>query len=87
MSMIETAEIVAERYGISRERQDEYALESQRRTAAAQQANKFKDEIVPLPHEDEEDRQGERHGIDRRLHSRLATNAIARTRRSKACAR
>jgi acetyl-CoA C-acetyltransferase len=49
MSMIETAEIVAERYGISRERQDEYALESQRRTAAAQMANKFDDEIVPLP--------------------------------------
>jgi acetyl-CoA C-acetyltransferase len=48
MSMIETAEIVAERYNISRERQDEYALESQRRTAAAQQANKFADEIVPL---------------------------------------
>jgi acetyl-CoA C-acetyltransferase len=48
MSMLETAEIVAERYSISRERQDEYALESQRRTAAAQQAQKFKDEIVPL---------------------------------------
>ncbi|HEX3809803.1 MAG TPA: acetyl-CoA C-acyltransferase [Rhizomicrobium sp.] len=48
MSMIETAEVVAERYGISRERQDEYALESQRRTAAAQQAGKFKDEIIPV---------------------------------------
>ena len=48
MSMIETAEIVAERYGVSRERQDEYALESQRRTAAAQQAQKFADEIVPM---------------------------------------
>ena len=48
MSMIETAEIVAERYGISRERQDRYALESQRRTAAAQQAGRFDDEIVPL---------------------------------------
>jgi acetyl-CoA C-acetyltransferase len=48
MAMIETAEIVAERYKVSRERQDEYALESQRRTAAAQQANRFKDEIVPL---------------------------------------
>ncbi|HEY1709292.1 MAG TPA: acetyl-CoA C-acyltransferase [Rhizomicrobium sp.] len=48
MAMIETAEIVAERYRISRDRQDEYALESQRRTAAAQQANRFKDEIVPL---------------------------------------
>ncbi len=49
MSMIETAEIVAERYGVSRESQDRYALESQRRTAAAQQAGRFKDEIVPLP--------------------------------------
>src|SRR5690242_6913423 len=48
MSMIETAEIVAERYGISRERADEYALESQKRTAAAQAAGKFDDEIVPL---------------------------------------
>jgi acetyl-CoA C-acetyltransferase len=48
MSMIETAEIVADRYKISRERQDAYALESQRRTAAAQQSGKFKDEIVPL---------------------------------------
>jgi len=48
MSMLETAELVAERYNISRERQDEYALESQRRTAAAQQAGRFNDEIVPL---------------------------------------
>jgi acetyl-CoA C-acetyltransferase len=48
MSMIETAEVVADRYKVSRERQDRYALESQRRTAAAQQAQKFKDEIVPL---------------------------------------
>lgn len=46
--MIETAELVAERYGISREAQDEYALESQRRTAAAQEAGRFDDEIVPL---------------------------------------
>ena len=48
MTMIETAEIVAERYGISRERQDQYALQSQQRTAAAQAAGKYKDEIVPL---------------------------------------
>ncbi|MDN5715974.1 MAG: acetyl-CoA C-acyltransferase [Janibacter sp.] len=48
MSMLETAEVVAQRYGISRERQDEYALESQRRTAAAQEAGAFDDEIVPL---------------------------------------
>ncbi len=48
MTMIETAEIVAERYKISRERQDEYALLSQQRTAAAQAAGVFNDEIVPL---------------------------------------
>jgi acetyl-CoA C-acetyltransferase len=48
MTMIETAEIVAQRYGISRERQDEYALQSQQRTAAAQGSGKYQDEIVPL---------------------------------------
>ncbi|MGE5511801.1 MAG: acetyl-CoA C-acyltransferase [Bacteroidota bacterium] len=47
-SMIQTADNVAKRYKISREVQDEYGLESQRRTAAAQQAGKFDDEIVPL---------------------------------------
>ena len=49
MPMIETADIVAERYGVSREAQDEYALQSQQRTAAAQAAGLFKDEIVPMP--------------------------------------
>ncbi len=49
LPMIDTAENVAKRYKVSREAQDEYALESQRRTAAAQQAARFKDEIVPLP--------------------------------------
>ena len=48
IQMIETAEIVSERYGISREAQDAYALESQQRTAKAQQAGLFADEIVPL---------------------------------------
>ncbi len=48
MSMLETAEVVAERYKISRERQDEYSLECQRRTAAAIQGNRFSDEIVPF---------------------------------------
>jgi len=48
MTMIETAEIVAERYGVSRDRQDEYALQSQQRTAAAQASGKYKDEIVAL---------------------------------------
>lgn len=46
--MIETAEIVAERYGISREAQDEYALQSQQRTAAAQDQGLFADEIVAM---------------------------------------
>jgi acetyl-CoA C-acetyltransferase len=49
MPMIETADIVAARYGVKREDQDAYALESQRRTAAGQQAGRFKDEIAPLP--------------------------------------
>ncbi len=48
MSMLETAEIVAERYGVSRESQDEFAFQSQQRTAIAQQAGKFDDEIVAL---------------------------------------
>lgn len=48
MPMLQTAETVAQRYGISREAQDEYALQSQQRTAAAQAAGKFDNEIVPV---------------------------------------
>jgi acetyl-CoA acetyltransferase family protein len=48
MPMLQTAETVARRYGISRERQDEYALKSQQRTAAAQAAGRFDDEIIPV---------------------------------------
>jgi acetyl-CoA C-acetyltransferase len=48
MPMIDTAEIVAQRYEISREAQDAYALQSQQRTAAGQEAGRFDDEIVPL---------------------------------------
>lgn len=48
MVMIETAEIVADRYGISRQAQDEFAALSQQRAAAAQTAGKFADEIVPI---------------------------------------
>ena len=48
MSMLETAEVVAKRYNISREAMDEFGLQSQLRTAAAQQAGRFDDEIVPL---------------------------------------
>jgi acetyl-CoA C-acetyltransferase len=48
MPMIETADIVAKRYGISRERQDEYSLMSQQRTAAAQKAGRLDQEIVAM---------------------------------------
>ncbi len=48
-SMIETADLVARRYQITRDRQDEFACESQRRTAAAQEAGRFDAEIVPVP--------------------------------------
>ena len=48
MPMLQTAEIVAQRYGISREEQDEYGYQSQMRTAAAQAAGKFDDEIISI---------------------------------------
>jgi len=48
MSMLETAEVVGKRYGIGRDAQDEYGLQSQQRTAAAQEAGLFDDEIVPM---------------------------------------
>lgn len=48
MAMIDTAEIVARRYGVSRARQDAYALQSQQRTAAAQATGRFDEEIIPV---------------------------------------
>jgi acetyl-CoA C-acetyltransferase len=48
MPMLDTAEVVSKRYNISRETQDEYSLESQRRTASAQQGGRFKEEIAPI---------------------------------------
>ena len=48
MPMLKTAEVVAKRYNISREAQDAYGLQSQMRTAAAQEAGKFDDEIIPI---------------------------------------
>jgi acetyl-CoA C-acetyltransferase len=48
MPMLDTAEVVASRYGVSRDVQDDYAYQSQMRTAAAQQAGRFDDEIVPI---------------------------------------
>ena len=48
MAMIETADIVAKRYGISREAQDRFSVESQRKTAEAQEAGRYREEIVPI---------------------------------------
>src|SRR6056297_833240 len=48
MAMLETAEVVSDRYGISREAQDAYSLPSQQRTASAQAEGRFDDEIVPM---------------------------------------
>jgi acetyl-CoA C-acetyltransferase len=48
MPMIDTADIVAERYGVSRDAQDAYSLQSQQRTAAAQAAGRYDAEIVPM---------------------------------------
>ncbi|MBN3841491.1 MULTISPECIES: acetyl-CoA C-acyltransferase [Burkholderia] len=47
-NMLQTAENVAKRYGISKERQDEYGVQSQLRAAAAQEAGRFRDEIAPI---------------------------------------
>jgi acetyl-CoA C-acetyltransferase len=49
LSMLETAEVVAERYDVARDVQDAFALESQQRTAAAQASGRFDEEIVPMP--------------------------------------
>ena len=48
MSMLDTAEVVAERYDTSREQQDEHSLESQRRTASAYQGGRFDEEPAPI---------------------------------------
>ena len=50
MPMLQTAQTVADRYNVSREAQDEYGLQSQQRTAAAQEAGLFDDEIVSVSH-------------------------------------
>lgn len=49
MPMLQTAEVVAERYNVKREAQDEYALQSQERTAAGQEAGRFDQELAPMP--------------------------------------
>ncbi len=70
MAMIETAEIVAERYNVSREYQDEYSFRSQQRIAAAQQGGLFKDEIVPMKTKMKVVNKETGEEFDRRLHGR-----------------
>ena len=82
MPMIETAEIVAKRYGISREAQDEYALQSQQRTAAAQAEGRFDAEIVPVTAKMGQG-QGDRRVVDAGV-TLARTRAIAPRPRSKA---
>ena len=78
MAMIETAEVVGERYNVSREAQDELSANSQARTAQAQAEGKFDDEIVPLTatmkFQNKENRRGERIGD----HAGQKMKAIAR---------
>ena len=69
MSMLETAEVVAKRYGIGRDAQDEYALESQRRTAAAQEAGRFDAEIVAISTDEAGGRPGDESGLLRGGHA------------------
>ena len=88
MVMGETAEVVAKRYSISREAQDEYSLPSQQRTARAQQEGFFAGEIAPM--------QVTRAVLDKKTGEvvrtrgsllRPETNATVRTRRWKGCSR
>ena len=73
-SMGETAENVAERWGVSRERQDEFALESHRRSVAAIEAGRFADQIVPV---EVQGRKGEVTIVDRDEHPRADTSVEA----------
>ncbi len=73
-SMGETAENVAERYGVDRERQDAFALESQRRAVAAIEAGRFDDQIVPV---EVAGRKGETTTVSRDEHPRADTSAEA----------
>ena len=81
MTMLETAEIVAERYQVTRERQDEYALQSQQRTAAAQAAGRFDAEIVPLGDHHEGHRQSDRRHLRQADHAEAGRRQRAPTRR------
>ena len=83
MPMIDTAEVVAKRYGITREAQDEYALPSQQRTAAGQKAGSFDAEIVPM-HDQEASSHKDTGESVRGSHAEARTRATAPTPRSRA---
>ena len=70
MAMIDTAEVVSKRYKISREAQDEYSLQSQQRTAEAQQAGRFDAEIISIHRDQGVPRQGYRQDDAERNHPR-----------------
>ena len=86
MVMGDTAEVVAKRYKISRQAQDEYSLVSQQRTARAQQEGFFAGEIAPMKVTRAvlDKKTGERIG-DAKKSAATATSATAPTRRSKGC--
>ncbi len=84
--MLYTADYVAKNYGVSRERQDEYALQSQQRTAAAQAAGRFDAEIVPLAVVESRTGQGRAAASPSSASSSRRTKAIALTRRSQGLA-
>ena len=69
MPMLQTAEVVADRYGISRDRMDDYALQSQQRTAAGQQNGAFAEEIVPVTATMGVKDKGDGRGLDDRDHA------------------
>ena len=84
MAMGDTAEVVAKRYSVTRQAQDEYSLVSQQRIAKAQQDGFFKDEIAPMQVRRADPRQEDRReGRRRRRAASSATSATVRTRRSR----
>ncbi len=83
MPMIDTAEVVAKRYNISRDRQDEYSYRSQMRTAAAQQAGRVRRRDRAADREDGHGQQGDGRGHLPRGDAHARTRATAPRRRSR----
>jgi acetyl-CoA C-acetyltransferase len=93
MPMLQTAEVVAERFGIGRDTQDEYGFQSQQRIAAAQAAGKFDDEIVPMTaqklvmNKETGETSNEEVTLTKDEGNRRRTRAIVLIRHSRACRR